>query len=127
MTGVQGADRRRVESPTSQQLKPVMAGLINVDATGGIREGAGAGLMVTVLDEVAKRAGFTWRNSYAVFADPELSGKTWTELVKWQISSYDLSGEWWVSSHARTRTNTHSVTVGAHQSSNPPTMLALYL
>ena len=81
----------------------MMAGLINVDATGGIREGAGAGLMVTVLDEVAKRAGFTWRNSYAVFADPELYGKTYTELIKWQISSYDLSGDWWVSSHTVTR------------------------
>jgi len=109
-----------------------MAGLINVDATGGIREGAGAGLMVTVLDEVAKRAGFTWRNSYAVFADPELYGKTYTELIKWQISSYDLSGDWWVSSHTHTRTNAHSDTVGAHQKQCwrcifEQTMLALYL
>jgi hypothetical protein len=54
------------------------------------------GFMIEVLDEVARRAGFTWRNSYTFFEAPETYGKSWTDLLLWQISSYDLSGEWWV-------------------------------
>ena len=41
-----------------------------------------------ILDEVAARAGFTWRNSYSTFDDPEKYGKTWTDLLKWQIETY---------------------------------------
>ena len=50
------------------------------------------GFMVEILDEVAKRAGFTWRDSYSLFRDPEKLGKTWTDLVQWQVKSYDMSG-----------------------------------
>jgi hypothetical protein len=51
--------------------------------------------MIEVLDEVARRAGFTWRESYSIFYDPEKYGKSWTDLLKWQVRSYDMSGEWW--------------------------------
>ena len=34
----------------------------------------------------------TRRESYSFFDDPDKHGKTWTDLVKWQIKSYDISG-----------------------------------
>jgi len=40
--------------------------------------------------------GFTWRDSFAFYEHPERYGKSWSDVVEWQVSSYDLSGEWWV-------------------------------
>lgn len=57
------------------------AGFVNVDSEGSILEGKEGGFLVEVLDELAERAGFTWRESYAVFDEPEKFDKTWTELV----------------------------------------------
>ena len=77
-------------------------GFVNVDAdTGAVPQGRNAGFMIEVLDEVAARAGFSWRDSFSFFDNPETFGKTWTDLVQWQIGAYDLSGEWWVPTMAR--------------------------
>lgn len=57
------------------------AGFVNADSEGSILQGQEAGFVVEVLDELAKRAGFTWRESYAIFDDPEAYDKTWTDLV----------------------------------------------
>ena len=64
------------------------AGFVNVDSEGSILQGQEAGFVVEVLDELAKRAGFTWRDSYAIFDAPEEFGKTWTELV---VSNFETS------------------------------------
>jgi len=71
-------------------------GFVNVDADGAIMIEKEGGFMIEVLDELARRAGFTWRDSFAFFSTPESFGKTWTELVQWQIQAYDMSGEWWI-------------------------------
>ena len=68
------------------------AGFVNIDESGAIKTGQEAGFMVEILDEVAARAGFTWRQSFAFFQDPDDFGKSWTDLVTWQISTYDMSG-----------------------------------
>ena len=56
-------------------------GFVNADAEGSILTGKEGGLVPELLDELANRAGFTWRESYAVFDEPEKFDKTWTELV----------------------------------------------
>jgi Ligand-gated ion channel len=56
------------------------------------------GLSAVILDEVAQRAGFQWRNSFAINAplDPETDGnKTWTDILTWGIEVFDISGEVW--------------------------------
>ena len=79
-----------VSLPNPASYSP--AGFVNVDESGAIKTEQEAGFMIEILDEVAARAGFTWRQSFAFFADPEDYGKTWTDLVSWQITTYDMSG-----------------------------------
>jgi hypothetical protein len=55
------------------------------------------GLTAVILDELASRAKFTWRNSYAT-TGPPVAGKTWTELLQWTTGTYDLSVDWWAQS-----------------------------
>jgi hypothetical protein len=57
------------------------AGFVNADAEGSIPEGTEGGFVVEILDELARRAGFTWRESYAIFDEPENFNKTWTDLA----------------------------------------------
>jgi hypothetical protein len=58
------------------------------------------GLVAHILDELAKRGSFTWRNSFAVTEGPG-DNHTWTELLDWAIESYDVSVDWWVHSAER--------------------------
>ena len=75
------------------------------------------GLMAVMMDELGRRAGFSWRNSFGVVhglpkAPPmedsaESSGNslapnvtaepplTFTDLLIWSIETYDLSINWW--------------------------------
>lgn len=56
------------------------------------------GLFVVLLDELAARAGFAWRNSFAAI-DPinaEIDGnKTWTYLLEWEIDHFDIAADYW--------------------------------
>jgi ABC-type amino acid transport substrate-binding protein len=56
-------------------------------------------LFVTVMDELARRAGFTWRNSYGVVNPLDLANnpknRTYTDLLDWQVSTYDISAGRW--------------------------------
>lgn len=76
-------------------------GFINYDQDGALLTGQDAGFLIEILDELAKRAGFTWRDSFSYFDDPSKYNRTWTDLVLWQTNSYDLSGEWWMPTVAR--------------------------
>jgi hypothetical protein len=60
------------------------------------------GLFVVILDEVAKRAGFEWRNNFGAF-QPLQSGsnKTWSDILKWQVEHFDISMEYWARSLER--------------------------
>jgi hypothetical protein len=56
------------------------------------------GLLVTMMDEVAKRSGFQWRNSFGTFRplNPDIDGeKTWADILLWSIEVYDVSAEIW--------------------------------
>lgn len=54
------------------------------------------GLLAILLDELAARAGFTWRNSYGITVEPEGTGnRTFTDLLVWTASTYDISADWW--------------------------------
>ena len=56
------------------------------------------GLIAVLMDELADRAGFTWRNSYGVIQPltKEADGnRTWSELLSWETQTYDLAaGKW---------------------------------
>ncbi|CAJ1956777.1 unnamed protein product [Cylindrotheca closterium] len=55
------------------------------------------GIAAVLLDELARRAGFTWRNSFGINmeAKGEAYNETWTDLLEWGIHAYDLSVDWW--------------------------------
>lgn len=62
-----------------------------------------AGLFAVLLDEVARRGNFTWRNSFAAI-DP-LNGsdvnKTWTDLLLWEVQYFDIAADYWARSSER--------------------------
>jgi hypothetical protein len=55
------------------------------------------GLFAIIMDELARRAKFSWRNSYAAIRAIDLSAenvnKTWTDLLEWQVNTFDISVE----------------------------------
>lgn len=56
------------------------------------------GVFAMILDELAVRAGFQWRNTYFphLALDPETDGnKTWTDILSWAIETFDISMERW--------------------------------
>eukprot|EP00977_Amphora_coffeiformis_P001030 scaffold220_cov169-Amphora_coffeaeformis.AAC.10 len=62
------------------------------------------GLVPRLLDELCKRAGCTWRNSYAAvdYADlPE--DRSFNDMLYWSTEVYDLQAEWWMRSISRLR------------------------
>eukprot|EP00957_Ditylum_brightwellii_P058465 4433632-Ditylum_brightwellii.AAC.1 len=53
-----------------------------------------AGLFVMLIDELATRAGFTWRDSFAAIPllnSEEDVNRTWTELLLWTTDTYDVA------------------------------------
>ncbi|KAI2504706.1 ionotropic glutamate receptor [Fragilaria crotonensis] len=59
------------------------------------------GLFVVIMDEIALRAGFSWRNTFAAI-DPLDStiqvGKSWTDLLEWEVDSFDIAADYWARS-----------------------------
>lgn len=56
------------------------------------------GYFAEILDEVARRAGFSWRNSFGVYAPRNNvtdGGKSWTDILIWAVNTYDISMEKW--------------------------------
>lgn len=56
------------------------------------------GLFVVIMDELALRAGFSWRQSFGVVdpMDATIDGNlTWTDLLVWETRTYDIAlGKW---------------------------------
>ena len=54
-------------------------------------------LFATIMDELAERAGFFWRNSFGV-VKPITSAdtnRTWSDLLEWEVQTYDVAmGKW---------------------------------
>jgi hypothetical protein len=54
------------------------------------------GLIAVLLDELAARAAFQWRNSFGVIENVVLpKDKTYSDLLSWSVSSYDISAAYW--------------------------------
>lgn len=84
----------------TQYTKPYEDAFFNLDENGRIPSpgsNPGPGLFVTIMDEVAKRARFQWRNSFVAVEAVDLSAanvnKTWSDLLEWQVNTFDISVE----------------------------------
>lgn len=74
-----------------------------LDQDGGIPTGD-PGLFAVVLDEVAARAGFTWRQSFGVAGARNSTtdgDRSWTDILHWGVQTFDISVEKWGRSLAR--------------------------
>ncbi|CAB9527918.1 receptor ionotropic, NMDA 1 [Seminavis robusta] len=54
-----------------------------------------AGLLATMMDELATSANFTWRQSFGIMELPSTFNKTWTEMLLWGVETYDLAVYSW--------------------------------
>ena len=60
------------------------------------------GLFAEILDEVARRGNFTWRDSFGILRDPRVyNNKTWVDLLDWSIQTYDVSVDYWMKAETR--------------------------
>jgi hypothetical protein len=90
-----------VSMPNPATYSPI--GFINMDSQGGIPQGREAGFIPELLDELARRAGFTWRESYALFEGPDAFGKTYTDLLVSKLKFLLFLSTWgWVDFSFRT-------------------------
>lgn len=74
---------------------------INLDENGTINS-VDPGIMIEMLDEVARRGEFTWRDSFIV-TQPPSKGKTWMDLLMWEINNYDVAAEWYANTVDRSK------------------------
>ena len=77
------------QSPSSQPFFTLIDGKIDENLPGTFS---------ILMDEIARRAGFSWRNSYGVVLpiDSQVDGnRTWSDLLEWEVSMYDIAvGKW---------------------------------
>lgn len=80
----------------TQYTKPFEDKFFNLDENGAIPE-QNPGLFVILMDELAKRAGFSWRDSFVAIEAIDLTAdkvnRTWTDLLEWQVNTFDISVE----------------------------------
>lgn len=71
---------------------------VTYDERGNI-DSRNPGLVVEILDEVSRRGGFTWQDSFASISKDAFRARTgdetWTDFLMWTISTYDISINWW--------------------------------
>lgn len=65
----------------------------------GILDDYDPGLFVNILDQLAKRAGFEWRDNFGAgltpSMDPDHPNASFTDVLTWGVDTYDISiGEW---------------------------------
>jgi hypothetical protein len=53
------------------------------------------GFTVEILDELAIRAGFSWRTSFGVSSVAQIGNQTMDDLLQWTVQTYDLSVASW--------------------------------
>lgn len=62
------------------------------------------GAIADILDELGRRAGFTWRNKLATSKGIDMDtddSKTWSDLLYWSMESFDISADYWNESNER--------------------------
>lgn len=52
-------------------------------------------LGVQILDELAERGGFTWRNAYGILERPS-GNESFDSVLDWSKNVYDITAEWYV-------------------------------
>eukprot|EP00978_Attheya_sp_CCMP212_P001917 scaffold3990_cov54-Attheya_sp.AAC.5 len=82
------------------ELRPVLRLNQYVEFKDGALGEEYPGLVAVILDEIASRGNFTWRNSYATLTPP-IAGRTFEELLEWSTETYDISINWWDKSNNR--------------------------
>ena len=65
-----------------------------------LRERTDEGIIVVMANEVARRAGFNWRDNYAVLPAPS-GDKTYTEWLAYSIQEYDVVANWYLQTAER--------------------------
>lgn len=84
------------EALQGMQLRPILGvyvgGYFNYDDETGIDKND-PGLAAVLLDELARRGQFTWRDSFAIYKEP--TNSSWTELLEWSVETYDINVDWW--------------------------------
>ncbi len=50
---------------------------------------------IKMLDEIARRGQFKWRDSFGVVDSPG-ENQTWGEVLDWSVDTYDLNGDWFL-------------------------------
>lgn len=73
----------------------------DLDGAGRIRTDGSPGVFAVLLDEVARRSGFRWRDSFGVvrpLSSIEDGNRTWADLLEWETETFDLSVERWARS-----------------------------
>ncbi|CAB9523457.1 receptor ionotropic, NMDA 1 [Seminavis robusta] len=53
------------------------------------------GLLAELLDAVAEKANFTWRDNFGITERPHEYNMTWTDLLLWSIKNYDIAAHLW--------------------------------
>lgn len=71
---------------------------LNEDETGEYRiNELNPGAGIRFLDELASRAGFTWRDTFGILDSPKsAANQTWGGLLEWSVDTYDLVGDWYL-------------------------------
>lgn len=62
------------------------------------------GLTPQILDDLAQRAGFNWRNRFSVgtqINEEQDGNKTYSDLIEWVVNVYDIGADPWGRSSAR--------------------------
>lgn len=62
------------------------------------------GMGIQVLDEIARRAKFEWRNSFGVVDSPT-ENQTWGDVLDYTIDTYDIMGDWYLKTTERVAAN----------------------
>jgi len=69
---------------------------LNLEKDGSIDK-KNPGLIVLMMDEVARRGDFTWRDSFAIDEfNPIKEGRDFSDLLSWTTNTFDISGISWI-------------------------------
>ena len=80
---------------------------VNYDNNTNQLNSSDPGLMVELLDEIARRGGFTWRDTFTMERRITVKDdETWTDLLLWSIDTFDVSANWWLSIPSRISSGT---------------------
>mmetsp|Transcript_26314 Transcript_26314/g.47734 ORF Transcript_26314/g.47734 Transcript_26314/m.47734 type:complete len:590 (-) Transcript_26314:78-1847(-) len=106
-------DRQREISNGTRSLGNALEGLnlntflaadgryFSLDESGAI-DALAPGLIADLMDGLASRGRFTWRNSFGIINGTQLpENRTYDELLTWSAQSFDVSAVYWTKSISR--------------------------